>query len=96
MVTIGMNYSVLPGKEDVFERAFLQVLSVMNNFPGHTKSHLYKEIEKPNCYLIVSDWNDKIAFDDFVKSDAFKKVTNWGKEQILSGRPQHQVYTATA
>ena len=23
---------------------------------------------------------------------AFRDVTNWGKEQILSGRPQHKIY----
>jgi len=96
MVTIGMNYVVLPGKESVFERAFLQVLTALKEAPGHTESHLYKDIEKPNSYLIVSDWNDKTAFDTFVRSEAFAKVTNWGKEQILAGRPKHQVYTTQA
>jgi heme-degrading monooxygenase HmoA len=42
--------------------------------------------------LIISEWNDQGAFDQFVKSEAFKKVTNWGKEQILSARPDHTVY----
>ena len=96
MVTVGMNYVVIPGKEEVFERAFASVLAVMKESPGHTESHLYKEVGKPNAYLIVSDWNDKTAFDGFVKSEAFAKVTNWGKEQILAGRPKHQVYTLPA
>jgi heme-degrading monooxygenase HmoA len=68
----------------------------MQSMPGHTESHLYKDVSKPNSYLIVSDWNDKGAFDSFVRSDAFAKVTNWGKEQILAGRPKHQVYTHPA
>lgn len=93
MVTVGMNYDVLPGKEEVFERAFKSVLGVMKDSPGHTDSHLYKNVDKANSYLIISDWNDKAAFDAFVKSEAFAKVTNWGKEQILAGRPKHQVYT---
>ena len=92
MVTIGMNYSVLPGKEQVFEDAFKQVLKVMSQSPGHTNSHLYKDVDANNSYLIISDWNDKTAFDTFVKSEQFAKVTNWGKEQILSGRPRHQVF----
>jgi heme-degrading monooxygenase HmoA len=93
MVTIGMNYTVLPGKEDVFERAFRSVLDVMKAMPGHTESHLYKNIDSASSYLIISDWNDKTAFDSFIKSEQFAKVTNWGKEQILAGRPKHQVYT---
>lgn len=94
MVTIGMNYEVLPGKEAVFERAFKQVLSVMGESPGHTASHLYKDVDKANSYLIISDWSEEGAFQAFIRSEAFAKVTNWGKEQILAGRPKHQVYVA--
>ena len=43
-------------------------------------------------YLIVSRWKDEQAFKDFVASDAFKKVTNWGALNILRGRPQHTTY----
>jgi heme-degrading monooxygenase HmoA len=43
-------------------------------------------------YLITSEWSDEQAFRDFIQSQAFKDVTNWGKEQILSGRPQHKIY----
>lgn len=93
MVTIGMNYQVLPGKEPVFERAFNQVLEAMKGMPGHTHSNLYRDVAANNSYLIMSDWNDKAAFDAFIKSEAFAKVTNWGKEQILAGRPKHQVFT---
>jgi heme-degrading monooxygenase HmoA len=92
MVTIGMNYKVLPGKEEVFERAFSGVLDAMKGMPGHSASYLYHEVGQPNSYLIVSDWNDKGAFDSFIKSEQFARVTNWGKEQILSDRPRHQVY----
>jgi len=92
MVTIGMNYQVLPGKEEVFEKAFGAVLNVMKDSPGHTTSFLYKDVNNANSYLIVSEWNDQAAFQGFIKSEAFAKVTNWGKEQILAGRPKHQVY----
>ena len=95
MVTIGMNYEVLPGKEPVFERAFQQVLNAMQGMPGHTRSYLYHEVGKANSYLILSEWNDKAGFDAFVQSEAFARVTNWGKEQILAGRPRHQVFSGT-
>jgi heme-degrading monooxygenase HmoA len=43
-------------------------------------------------YLIVSDWADRGAFDAFIGSEAFRSVANWGKEQILAGRPTHEIY----
>jgi heme-degrading monooxygenase HmoA len=93
MVTIGMNYYVIPGKESVFEAAVANVVDTMNETDGHEKSHLYKEVgDEDPAYLIVSRWADEVAFNAFVASDAFKKVTNWGKENILSRRPSHTTY----
>ena len=41
-------------------------------------------------YLITSEWSDEEAFKSFISSQAFRDVTNWGKEQILAGRPVAQ------
>jgi heme-degrading monooxygenase HmoA len=92
MITIGMNYRVLPGKNQVFENAFAGVLKAMQEMEGHTQSHLFKGVADPNHYLIVSDWSSEDAFNGFIRSEKFAKVANWGKEQILAGRPSHQVY----
>lgn len=92
MVTIGMNYKVLPGKEDVFENAFRSVLKVMNEMEGHSKSNLFRDIDDPQSYLIVSDWSSEEAFNGFIQSEKFRGVANWGKENILAGRPVHTVY----
>ena len=88
-----MNYYVLPGKEQVFEDACKKVVETMNGIDGHDESHLYKEVtDDEAAYLIVSRWESEDAFKAFVASDAFKKVTNWGKENILSRRPSHTTY----
>lgn len=92
MVTIGMNYEVLEDKGPVFERAFAQVVKAMEEGAGHSKTDLYRNVSSPQTYLIVSEWNDEAAFKAFIASDAFAKVTNWGKEQILAARPSHTVY----
>lgn len=92
MVTIGMNYKVLPGKGEIFENAFAKVLKAMEGMEGHSKSHLYQDVFEPGSYLIASDWSDKAKFDAFIASDAFRNVANWGKEKILAGRPEHKVY----
>lgn len=92
MVTVGMNYQVLPGKGEVFEKAFASVLQVMKDLDGHAESHLFKDVDDPNSYLIVSDWESRDAFNEFIHSDRFAKVTNWGAAQILAGRPRHEIY----
>lgn len=93
MVTIGMNYFVIPGKEQIFEDACKKVVSTMEGMEGHDASSIYREIgDAEPVYLIVSRWQNEQAFHDFVASDAFKKVTNWGAQNILRGRPQHTTY----
>ena len=93
MVTIGMNYFVIAGKEQIFEDACAKVVDTMGTIDGHDTSSLYKQISNGDpVYLIVSRWKSEQDFNDFVASDAFKKVTSWGKENILSGRPSHTTY----
>lgn len=93
MVTIGMNYEVLAGKEQVFEDACAKVVATMETIEGHDHSKIYRSIAPDeSAYLIVSRWESEDAFNDFVASDAFRKVTRWGKENILAGRPSHTTY----
>jgi heme-degrading monooxygenase HmoA len=92
MVTIGMNYKVLPGKENTFETAFRKVIVAMKDIEGHTKTTMCRDIDDPQSYVILSDWSDRAAFDGFIASDTFRAVANWGKENILAGRPAHHYY----
>jgi heme-degrading monooxygenase HmoA len=94
MVTIGMNYHVLPDKEEVFEAACQRVLQVMGEAAGHDSSQVYRRVDGGDGreYLIVSRWSDEEAFRAFVASDTFKKVTSWGLANILAGRPRHTTY----
>jgi heme-degrading monooxygenase HmoA len=92
MTTIGMNYDVLPGKEDVFVSSFKNVLALLRTLPDHVDSKLYRDTESANQFLIVSQWKTQAAFTDFIRSQAFKDVTAWGKAEILADRPKHTVY----
>ena len=95
MITIGMNYKVLPGKEDNFERMFSNVLHSMETITGHSKSALYQDVNDLQSYLIVSEWTSEEAFAAFVRSEKFQSVVTWGKENILADRPVHTVYRGT-
>lgn len=95
MVTIGMNYNVRTGKEETFEKAFKKVVKAMQGIAGHGETFMYRNIGDQQNYLILSQWTDKGAFDAFIASDTFKAVVNWGKEEILTSRPKHEVYGGT-
>lgn len=92
MITVGMNYHVLPGKQADFEGKFAAVIEALEAAEGHSSSTLWKDVTDDASYLITSEWSDEQAFKDFIQSDAFRAVTNWGKEQILSDRPMHKIY----
>lgn len=92
MITVGMNYHVLAGKQREFEEKFRAVLAALRSADGHTSSTLWKDVADDASYMITSEWSDEQAFLDFIHSQAFKDVTDWGKEQILSTRPQHKIY----
>ncbi len=92
MITVGMNYHVIEGKQQDFEDKFAAVIDALNAAEGHSSSTLWKDTSDGASYLITSEWSDEQAFASFIQSEGFREVTNWGKEQILSGRPQHKVY----
>lgn len=92
MITVGMNYHTLAGKQAAFEEKFAAVIEALNAAEGHSTSTLWKDVADDASYLITSEWTDDQAFQDFIHSDAFREVTNWGMEQILSGRPRHKIY----
>ena len=92
MVTVGMNYEILAGKEAKFEQVFESVVELMKTLPGHEETYLYKGVKNSQMYLVISQWSDRASFDAFTKSERFAKVVDWGKEEILASRPKHEVY----
>ena len=92
MITVGMYYEVLPGKEKEFEEKFEAVANALEGQTGHLQSLLYQQVKNPNSYTILSEWGTQEDFMTFIRSDAFRAVTDWGKAEILAGRPRHKLY----
>ncbi len=93
MTTIGMHYDVVAGKEEEFELGFLDVIHHLKTVDGHVESHLYEDVQSTGSYVILSEWRSRESFHAFIKSEAFEKVTSWGKAEILRSRPRHKIYT---
>lgn len=92
MVTVGLYYQVLPGQEKVFEDTVDQVMDLLSKNEGHVKSFLYRDVKDPRSYAIISEWSSQADFTNFVRSDVFHTVTEFGKAEVLESRPRHKVY----
>lgn len=90
--TVGLYYDVIPEKAELFEQKFQEVLSLLGELPGHQSSYLYQRVGEPSSYAILSEWSDPKAFFEFIRSETFRQVTSWGKEEVLRGRPKHKIY----
>lgn len=87
-----MYYDVLPGKGPDFVARFREVVSALEGSPGHRSSFLYQRVDDPDSYAILSEWDDQEAFMSFIRSDAFRQVVAWGREQVLRNAPRHKIY----
>lgn len=87
-----MYYDVIAGKEGEFEARFEEVLDALERQPGHVRSALYHQVKHPDSYAILSEWTSREEFTTFLRSGLFREVTDWGRENILQGRPRHEVY----
>ena len=92
MVTVGMYYDVVPGEGAAFQAKFEEVVAALQQATGHTSSYLYRRVDDPDSYAILSEWADADAFHAFIRSDAFRQVTAWGRANVLRNAPRHKIY----
>jgi heme-degrading monooxygenase HmoA len=71
MITVGMNYHVIAGKQRDFEEKFQAVIGALQAAAGHTTSTLWKDVSDDASYLITSEWSEEQAFLDFIHSQPF-------------------------
>ena len=67
LTTVGMQYEVISGKEEEFERGFIGVIEVLKTLPGHIESHMYEDVQSVGSYVILSSWENKESFDAFMR-----------------------------
>ena len=92
MVTVGMYYDVIPEKSGLFTTKFQEVIALLSTIPGHKVTYLYQRVDDPHSFAVISEWDDREAFLEFIGSETFRSVTQWGREQVLRGAPRHKIY----
>ncbi len=92
MVTVGMYYDVLPGEGEAFRAKFEAVVDALRGATGHSSSFLYRRVDDPDSYAILSEWSDAEAFQAFIRSAGFREVVAWGRANVLRHPPRHKIY----
>lgn len=91
MLTVGLYYDVVQGREKDFEQYFSVVAGEIRKFDGFVSAILYQRVDKPGSYLIYSEWKDRESFEAFIQSREFSGAKSGGS-QMLVGRPHHSIY----
>lgn len=91
MITFGLNYDVKSAHIDEFLEVCQNALKVIDTMDGHQQTRLFNDVNKPNSYLIYSDWDTQEHFSAFMRSPEFKSVQNMSRD-MLEDRPKHQIY----
>lgn len=92
---IAMNrFKVAKGSEEEFEKVWAERDSHLDEVPGFVQFHLLRGPEAEDHTLFASHtlWRDKGAFEDWTKSDAFRKAhAGAGDRKVLYlGHPQFE------
>jgi len=88
-----MYYDVLPGMAETFASKFREVIDLMDrSIPGHKATYLYRRVDDPDSFAILSEWDDQDSFMAFIRSDTFRQVTAWGMGGVLRNPPRHKIY----
>jgi heme-degrading monooxygenase HmoA len=94
MVTFGLEYVVDPNqpeKEEKFVSAMRDAIKALGSTSGHMQTRFFRDVQRPNAYLVFSEWENRDAFRTFMQSDTFAAATALGRE-ILTERPRHHTF----
>jgi quinol monooxygenase YgiN len=56
------------GSEHSFERGLREAMDEISRVPGNLRQELIRDADDPRTFLIISDWTDRAALDEFGRS----------------------------
>ena len=91
LITYGLSYDVKQQYRDRFINTANATIKAMGSIPGHIKTILFSNVNKPNSLMIYSEWETAESMANFMRSSEFKNVQNMSKD-MLESQPQHKMY----
>ena len=63
-----LRMRAMPGSERSFERGLREAMDEISRVPGNVRQDLIRDADDPRTFLIISDWTDRTALDEFGRS----------------------------
>lgn len=89
MITVANRLYVGPEYADAFEKVFRERAGLVDGMPGFVSNQVLRPVNEGDPYVILTTWESRESFMDWVRSDAFVK----GHAQ--SGTLPKDAYTRT-
>lgn len=96
---VAMNrFKISPGREEEFESIWRNRETYLDNVPGFREFHLLRGPRQDDHTLFASHsiWDSRQAFEDWTRSDAFRKAHNQAgtAKGVYLGPPQFEGFEA--
>jgi len=63
-----LRMRAVEGSEHSFERGLREAMDDISRVPGNLRQDLIRDADDPRTFLIISDWTDRTALDEFGRS----------------------------
>lgn len=73
MITVMNRISVHPDHRDTFEQNFRNRAGLVDTMPGFVGNQVLRPHNEGDPYIVLTFWETKDDFDNWVRSDAFAK-----------------------
>jgi heme-degrading monooxygenase HmoA len=92
------RFKIVLGKENEFEKIWRERETHLDSVPGFKKFNLLRGPQKDDhtLYASHSQWESKEAFENWTRSEAFKKAhaQAGGAKDVYLGRPEFEGFEA--
>ena len=85
MVRATLQMKVKPGKAGEFEAAWHKIAEAVRQTPGNLRQTLLTDVDDPETFVVMSDWESRDAFTRFERSPEQDDLTAPLRELRESG-----------
>lgn len=73
MLTVMNRIPVKPEYAQAFEERFASRAGLVDGMPGFIRNEILRPTEEGAPYIVLTYWQDRASFDNWVNSDEFKQ-----------------------
>ena len=87
--------AIQPGQGAAFESAYATVTAAVKGTPGHIRDELLREIDRPDHYILLSEWESIEAFRAWEDAPIHRETTT-PMRPYWAGRVERTIFDVAA